>query len=88
MPGDQIGPMFLAALGLVFGGYGVQELALAYRLEPFDEWIEKALLAAGSLMLAALFASCSYHLLGGAEGLGSRAAWAAHATSWLASTAP
>jgi len=66
MPDDQIGPAFLMVLGLAFGSYGVRELALAYRSDPFGEWIEKAVLGAGGLAVGALFAVCGYRLLGGA----------------------
>ena len=66
MSDDQIGPAFLMALGLVFGGYGMRELALAYCSDPFGEWIEKAVLGAGGLAVGALFAVCGYRLLGGA----------------------
>ena len=58
----QIGPAFLCALGLVFGGYGVWELALAYRIKSLHDWVEKAALGAGSLTLCVLFASCSVRL--------------------------
>jgi hypothetical protein len=75
MPDDQIGPVFLAALSLVFGSYGVWELALAYRLDLFGAWIEKAVLGAGGLMLGVLLALCSYRLV---EGLSGGIAWTLH----------
>ena len=67
---DQVGPAFLGALSLIFGGYGVWELALAYRIEPLDEWVAKARLAASSLALCGLFASCSVHLIRGIASIG------------------
>ena len=64
---DQVGPAFLGVLSLVFGGYGARTLALAYRTEPFNEWVGEAALGAGSLMLSTLFASCTYWLVRGAS---------------------
>jgi len=34
---DRIGPAFLVAMGLAFGGYGARELALAWRAGPFGK---------------------------------------------------
>lgn len=62
---DEIGPAFLGALSLVFGGYGVRELALACRLGPSSAWIERALPGAGALVLGAPFAWCGYRLVDG-----------------------
>ena len=72
---DPIGPVFLATLSLAFCGYGVWELTRAWRLEPLDQWIEKALPGAGSLTLGVLFALCSYRLIAGTEGLSGVVAW-------------
>jgi len=41
----------------------VRELALAYNVEPFEEWTGKAGVGAGSLTLCAIFAICSYRLV-------------------------
>lgn len=60
---DQIGPTFLGVLSLLFGGYGVRELASAYEIGPFDEWIVKAGLGTSSLMLCVLSASCTHQLI-------------------------
>ncbi len=62
---DQLGPAFLSVLSFLFGTYGLRELALAYNVEPFKEWTGKAGVGAGSLTLCALFAICSYRLVGG-----------------------
>ncbi len=59
----QIGPTFLGFLSLLFGGYGVRELASAYGTGPFDEWIGKAGLGTGSLILCVLFASCTHRVI-------------------------
>ncbi len=60
---NQIGPTFLGVLSLLFGGYGVRELASAYDTGPFDEWIGKAGIGTSSLILCVLFASCTYQLI-------------------------
>ena len=75
---DQIGPVFLAMLSLIFGVYGVRELALACRPWPFDEWIERALPGAGAVTLSAVFAGCSYRLIETAVGVQSVITWALH----------
>lgn len=63
---DQIGPMFLGVLSLLFASYGVRELSLAYRLKSFEEWLGKAFIGTNGLLLGALFACCTYRLVGGA----------------------
>lgn len=60
---NQIGPTFLGVLSLLFGGYGVRELASAYYTGPFDEWIGKVGLGTSSFLLCVLFASCTRHLI-------------------------
>lgn len=62
---DQLGKVFLGVLSFLCGSYGLWELALAYNAESFEEWAGKAGLGAGSLTLCALFAICSYRLVGG-----------------------
>ena len=64
---DQVGPAFLGVLSLIFSGYGARMLALAYRTEPLDEWVENAALGASSLTLSTLFASCCSWLVRGAS---------------------
>lgn len=59
---DHFGFVFLVVLSLLFGSYGLRELALAYRVKRFDEWFGMAWLGAGSLVLCSLFAICSYSL--------------------------
>lgn len=39
---DQLGPAFLDVLSFLFGSYSLHELAVAYNVEPLDEWSEKA----------------------------------------------
>ena len=62
---DQLGPAFLGVLSLLFGSYGLRELAVAYNVEPLGEWSEKAWVGAGSLTLCTLLAICSYRLMAG-----------------------
>ena len=52
---DQIGPAFLITLSSIFGGYGVGELVAASRVEPLNEWAEKAMIGSGGVALGALF---------------------------------
>ena len=75
---DQIGPVFLAMLSLVFGIYGTWELALACRPWPLNQWIERVLPGAGSVTVSALFACCSCRLIETTAGMGSAVAWALH----------
>jgi hypothetical protein len=75
---NQIGPAFLAMLSLVFGVYGMRELALACGPWPLDQWIERVLPGAGGVTLGALFACCSYRLVETTMGMGSAVAWTLH----------
>lgn len=59
-----IASAFLAGLSLLFGSYGVQALALAYRTIPLDAWSEHALPGAGGIIVAALFALMVRQVLG------------------------
>jgi hypothetical protein len=54
---DPIGPMFLGSLSAVFAGYGLRELALAYRTAALKAWSERAIPGAGGIIVAALFAA-------------------------------
>lgn len=74
----QVSLTFFIILSLAFGVYGVRELAHAYRLSSFREWIEKAFLGTSGLMLGAVFARCGYWLVGGVEGLSAMAGWFRH----------
>ena len=56
MSESEIGPIVMGVLSAVFGGYGLRELVLAYRIEPFDEWLARAVPAAGGVLLGVLFA--------------------------------
>ena len=51
--------LWMAALSAAFGSFGLRQLMLAHRTGPLHAWIEKAGLAAASLLLAALFAFVS-----------------------------
>ena len=61
----QIGPAFLITSGMFSGLYSVSQLALAYHLEPFSEWVAKALPGAGAVLIGVLFAWDGYRLTGG-----------------------
>ena len=53
---NEIGPVVLGFLSAVFAAYGTRELAFAYRTPKLQEWGERAVPAAGSVLLAGLFA--------------------------------
>jgi hypothetical protein len=53
---DQIGPIILATLSLLFATYGIRELASAYKTAALTDWTERAVPGAGGVLVAALFA--------------------------------
>jgi len=61
---NQIGSLVLGGLSAVFAGYGLRELMGAYKADAFKAWGERALPGAGGVLLAALFADMTFHLLG------------------------
>jgi hypothetical protein len=61
---NEIGPVVLGFLSAVFAAYGIWELAFAYRTPKLQEWGERAVLAAGSVLLAGLFAAMTLQILG------------------------
>ena len=54
----------LGFLSAVFAAYGIRELAFAYRTPKLQEWGERAVPAAGSVLLAGLFADMTLQILG------------------------
>jgi hypothetical protein len=54
----------LGFLSAVFAAYGIWELAFAYRTPKLQEWGEQAVLTAGSVLLAGLFADMTLQILG------------------------
>jgi hypothetical protein len=61
---NEIGPVVLGALSAIFSGYGIRELALAYKATAIREWSERAVPGAGGVLLAALFAVMTLRVLG------------------------
>ena len=61
---NEIGPVVLGFLSAVFGAYGTRELAFAYRTPDLQEWGERALSAASSVLLGGLFADMTLQILG------------------------
>jgi hypothetical protein len=61
---NEIGPLVLGFLSAVFAAYGIRELALAYRTPKLQEWGGRAVPAAGSVLLAGLFADMTFRILG------------------------
>lgn len=78
MPQDQIGPVFLATPSLVFGVYGIRELALACRPWPLDHWVERVMPGAAGVTLGALFACCPHGPIETATGIERAVAWSLH----------
>jgi hypothetical protein len=60
---NQVGPVVLGVLSVVFGGYGLGELVLAYRATALKDWGEKAGSGAGGILLGALFADLAVQTL-------------------------
>ena len=60
---DEIGPVVLGGLSVIFAGYGIWELALAYQTAALKDWSERAVPGAGGVILAALFAIMTLHIL-------------------------
>jgi hypothetical protein len=60
---NEIGPAVLAGLSVIFAGYGIWELALAYQTAALKDWSERAVPGAGGVLLAALFAAMAIHIL-------------------------
>ncbi|WP_428541376.1 hypothetical protein [Rhodopila sp.] len=59
----QIGSVVLGILSTFFAGYGLWELALAYRSAAFRAWTERAAIAAGSMFVAAVFAAMTVQVI-------------------------
>jgi hypothetical protein len=60
---NEIGPVVLGLLSVVFAGYGVRELTFAYRLVAFKDWSEKALQGAAGVCVAVVFAAMTWQIL-------------------------
>jgi hypothetical protein len=60
---SEIGPVVLAGLSMIFAGYGIWELTLAYKTTALRDWSERAVPGAGGILLAALFAAMTVHIL-------------------------
>ncbi len=63
----QIGSVVLGILSAFFAGYGIWQLALAYRSSAFRAWTERAAIAAGSMFVAAVFAAMTVQVLDGSR---------------------
>ena len=61
---DQIGSVILGTLSAVFAGYGIFELALAYKATALQSWGERAVMATASVFVAAVFAAMTLQILG------------------------
>lgn len=62
---DQIGFVVLGSLSALFTGYGIWELALAFRTAALRAWSERAAIATGSMFVGAVFAVMTIQGLGG-----------------------
>lgn len=62
---SQIGSVFLGGLSAVFAGYGLWELALAYRTAALQAWTDRAIPGAAGILVAAVFAVMTLRVLGG-----------------------
>jgi hypothetical protein len=60
----RVGLGFIAALSAFFGGYGLEELARAYRAITLDEWRARALPGAGGVILGVVLAVTTWQTLG------------------------
>jgi hypothetical protein len=60
----EIGPIVFGGLSAIFAGYGIRELALAYKAVALKEWSERAALGAAGVLLAALFVAMTCQILG------------------------
>jgi hypothetical protein len=60
---NEIGPVVLGLLTVVFAGYGVRELALAYRTAALRDWSEKAVQGAAGVCVAVVFAAMTWQIL-------------------------
>lgn len=61
---DQIGSVILGSISAVFAGYGIRELALAYKTAALQAWSEKAIPGAAGVLVAAVFAAMTLQTLG------------------------
>jgi hypothetical protein len=61
---NEIGFGLLAGLSGFFAGYGILELALAYKISALKDWGERAVPGAGGILLAGLFAAMTLRILG------------------------
>jgi hypothetical protein len=60
---NEIGAVALGCLSAFFSGYGLRELAVAYRTTASAAWCERAVPGAGGVLLGALFALMTLHIL-------------------------
>ena len=61
---EQIGPVVLGSLSAIFAGYGVWELALAYKATALQNWGGRAVMATASVFIAAVFAAMTLQVVG------------------------
>lgn len=61
---NQIGPVVLGGLSAIFAGYGIRELAIAYKTTALKAWSERAVPGAAGVLIAALFADMTFRILG------------------------
>jgi hypothetical protein len=61
---NEIAPAVLWGLSAIFAGYGVRELALAYKTSAIKKWGERAVPGAGGVLLAVLFADMALQIIG------------------------
>jgi hypothetical protein len=59
-----IGPLVLGSLSMVFGGYGVIELMLAYKTVALKEWSQRAVAATAGVFVAGVFAVMTLQIVG------------------------
>ncbi|MFL5253830.1 MAG: hypothetical protein ACJ8AI_13205 [Rhodopila sp.] len=62
---NEIGAVVLGCLSATFFGYGIRELALAYKTPTLKAWSEQAVSGIGGVMVGALFALMTLQILGG-----------------------
>jgi hypothetical protein len=61
---NQIGSLVLGSLSAMFAGYGVRELAFAYKTVALKAWSERAVPGATGILVAALFAVMTMRVFG------------------------
>jgi hypothetical protein len=60
---NDIGPVILGTLSVVFAGYGIRELTLAYKVAALKEWCEKAAQGADGVFVAMIFAGMTLSII-------------------------